>query len=167
VTQPAVAGPAGWWGVLGVAFIFASAAWRLGERGVMTVRAGLGPWEWAALAGLTAVFVYGEGVRALQKKYIPFVIRRVDAVRREHIVYRILAPLHAMALVGAPPGILARSWGGSLAIVLAVLIVRGFAEPWRGIVDFAVASALAWATVALIVLAARSARGTEPGGSSG
>jgi hypothetical protein len=146
---------------MGVAFVFGSAAWRLGERGVMTMRAGLGPWEWAALAGLTAVFVYGEGVRALQRKYIPFVLRRVTAVRHEHIVHRVLAPLHAMALVGAPPGILARSWGGSLAIVIAVLIVRGFAEPWRGIVDFAVASALSWATVALIVLAARSTRSTR------
>ncbi|HSJ06720.1 MAG TPA: hypothetical protein VK936_08460 [Longimicrobiales bacterium] len=167
MTRPVVAGPAAWWGVLGVAFVFASAAFRLGERGVITMRAGLGPWEWAALAGLTAVFVYGEGVRALQRKYIPFVIRRVDAVRREHIVYRVLAPLHAMALVGAPPGILVRAWGGSLAIVAAVLIVRGFAEPWRGIVDFAVAAALSWGTVALIVLAARAARPIEPGASAG
>jgi hypothetical protein len=155
---PTVAGPSGWWGVLGVAFIFASATLRLGERGIHVVRAGLGPWEWAALIALTALFVYGEGVRALQRKYVPFVIKRVDQVRREKIGYRLLAPLYAMALVGAAPGTLVRAWGGSAAIVVAVLVVSRFTEPWRGITDFAVASALAWGTGALIILALRSTR---------
>lgn len=155
---PTVAGPSSWWGVLGVAFIFASAALRLGERGIQVVRAGLEPWQWAALIGLTTLFVYGEGVRALQQKYVPFVIGRADRVRRENIIYRLIAPLYAMALVGAAPGTLARAWGGSLAIVVAVLIVSRFTEPWRGITDFAVASALAWGTGALIILAVRSAR---------
>lgn len=155
---PTVAGPSGWWGVLGVAFIFGSATLRLGERGIQVLLAGLGPWEWAALIALTGLFVYGEGVRALQQKYVPFVIGRVDRVRRENIIYRLLAPLYAMALVGAAPGTLARAWGGSLAIVIAVLIVSRFAEPWRGITDFAVASALAWGTGALIILAVRSTR---------
>lgn len=157
VAGPTVAGPSAWWGVLGVAFVFASAALRLGDRGIQVVRAGLGPWEWAALIALSGIFVYGEGVRALQHKYIPFVIRRVARLRREKIIYRLLAPLYAMALVGAAPGTLARAWAGSAAIVVAVLIVSRFAEPWRGIVDIAVASALAWGTVALVILAIRAA----------
>jgi hypothetical protein len=47
-----------------------------------------------------------------------------------------------MSLVGAPRRTLARAWLGVALIVLAVLVVRSLPEPWRGIVDAAVAAAL-------------------------
>ncbi|CAN5860091.1 hypothetical protein BH23GEM9_BH23GEM9_09510 [soil metagenome] len=148
-----------WWGVLGVALLFATAAFRLGDRGVATALGGLDPLEWLALCALTAAFVYGEGVRALQRKYVPYVLHRIELLRDEpRLWYRLLAPLHAMALIGARPGILVRAWGGSVAIFAAVLVVRSLAEPWRGIIDLAVAAALSWATVALLLAAYRSLR---------
>jgi hypothetical protein len=147
---------AAWWAVAGVTLLFANAVWRLGARGVITMAAGLRPLEWLALLGLTAVFVYGEGVRALQMKYLPRLLQRVAEVRAERrVLPRVLAPLHALMLVYAPAGTLLRAWAGILAITAAVLIVRAFPEPWRGIVDFAVAAALAWATVALLIGAHR------------
>lgn len=145
-----------WWGLAGVVLLFATAVFRLGGRGIATVIQGLGPWEWVALVSLTAAFVYGEGVRALQRKYVPWMISRVEELRHESRAwYRLLAPLHAMALIGAPPRTLVKAWGGSVAIFLAVLIVSRFPEPWRGITDFAVASALAWATCIMIVAGTR------------
>jgi hypothetical protein len=147
------------WAVLGIVVLFAFAVLRLGARGITTVRAGLDAPEWLALIALTAVFVYGEGVRALQRRWVPWVIGRAALLRAEpRLRYRLLAPLHAMALIGAPARTLAKAWGGSAAIFLAVLIVSRFPEPWRGITDFAVAAALAWATVALILAGLRAGR---------
>jgi hypothetical protein len=148
-----------WWGVLGVALVFASASFRLGERGVRTVVAGLTPAQWLLLVALTAVFVYGEGVRALQRKYVPHVLRRVELLRAEQRWwYRLLAPLHALSLIGADTRLLLKSWAGTAAIAGAVAVVRSFAEPWRGITDVAVAAALAWGTYALMRAALRTFR---------
>jgi hypothetical protein len=152
------------WGVLGVALLFVTAVLRLGARGLATISAGLTGWEWLALAALTAVFVYGEGVRALQRKWVPWALGRLVALHDERRTwYLLLAPLHAMAFVGGPASLLVRAWAGSLAIVVAVFVVSRFPEPWRGITDIAVASALAWATVVLVVGGVRGLRGERNG----
>jgi hypothetical protein len=152
-----------WWAVVGVVLIFSRSVLVLGTRGIMTMRAGLTAAEWLALAVLTAVFVYTEGVRALQRKYVPHVLRRVDQVRSERrLVYRVLAPLYSLSLIGGTRRTLVRAWLGLAAIVAAVLIVRSFAEPWRGIVDFAVAAALAWGTISIVRGALRGDRTRDP-----
>lgn len=144
------------WAVAGVAFIVAEAAWRLALRGVEAVRGGLEPLEWAALAVLLVVFVYGEGVKALQRRWAPYVVERAQRVRSEtSIVYAVLAPLYAMALIGPTRRTLARAWAGVAAIIAAVLIVSRFPDPWRGIVDTAVAAALLWGVGALLVRGTR------------
>lgn len=151
--------PAMWWGVLGVAAVFATAVIRLGERGLATIAGGLTPLQWLALVALTAVFVYGEGFRALQRRYVPHVLNRVEQLRHHpRRWYLLLAPLHALSLIGGSRGLLARAWAGTVAIAVAVAVVRSFPEPWRGITDFAVAAALAWGTVALATAAWRAWR---------
>jgi len=124
----------------------------LGARGSALIRSGLQPVEWLLLAAITAAFVYGEGVRALQRRYVPFVLRRLRQLRGEDTaaLHRVLAPLYAMALIAAPPRELMRAWAGLLAIVAAVLVVRGLPEPGRGMIDTGVAAALAWGLVALL-----------------
>lgn len=139
------------WALVGVSALFASAAYRLGERGLDVIRNGLGGWEWAALAGLTVVFVYGEGVLALDRKWVPGLMRRIRELRRERsLVLRLLAPLYGLSLIGAPRRKLVLSWLGTAAIVGAILLVRALPEPWRGIVDFAVAAALALGLVSIL-----------------
>lgn len=145
------------WAVGGVVFLFAEAAWRLGMRGVAAIRGGLTPFEWLALVLLTAAFVYGEGVRALQRRWVPYVLTRIEHLRTlPSVLYRAAAPLYAMGLVGPTPGSVARAWAGVAAIILAVLVVSRFPDPWRGIVDIAVASALVWGAVALMRGAVRT-----------
>jgi hypothetical protein len=152
------------WGVAGVAVLFARASWQLGQRGATTLAAGLQPVEWLALAVLTAVFVYGEGYRALQRKWIPHMCARVVLLTVERAaVYRLLAPAYAMSLVGAAPRAMLRAWLGVAAIVGAVFVVSRLPDPWRGIVDVAVASALAWGLVALLFTSLRTGCRTEQG----
>ena len=144
------------WGLAGVMLIFGNGVLSLGARGLATMRAGLEPLEWAALIGLTVVFVYGEGVRALQRRWVPYVFSRIELLRTsDNVLHHLLAPLYAMALIGAPRRTLAAAWAGALAIVLAVVIVSRFPPPWRGITDFAVSVALAWALVVMIAKAVR------------
>lgn len=145
------------WAVAGVVFLFAEAALRLAARGVATVRGGLAPLEWVVLIALTAAFVYGEGIMALQRKWVPYVLARVERLRAEPLlVYRIAAPLYAMSFIGPPRRSVLRAWAGVTAIIMAVLIVSRFPEPWRGIVDIAVASALTWGALALVHGAVRT-----------
>lgn len=151
------------WALCGVLAIFADAVLALGGRGLQTVRAGLAPMEWVALYVLVALFVYGEGVRALQHRWIPLVLARCIDVARARGLHQLLAPLYAMLLVGAPRRTLARAWLGVAGIVLAVLLVRALPDPWRGIIDLAVAAALAWGLLVLLrgaprVLAAAAQR---------
>lgn len=144
------------WAVAGVVFLFGEAALRLAARGVATVRGGLSPLEWVVLIALTAAFVYGEGIMALQRKWVPYVLARIERLPSEPFVgYRIGAPLYAMSLIGPPRRSVLRAWAGVTTIITAVLIVSRFPEPWRGIVDIAVASALTWGALALVHGAAR------------
>jgi hypothetical protein len=143
----------------GVAGLFTSAVLRLGGRGVATITDGLAPAHWAVLVALTAVMVYGEGIKALQRRWVPRLIERARALRTERFWLQLLAPLYGLSLIGAPPARLARAWLGTSAIVTAVIVVRGLPEPWRGIIDFAVASALAWGLISLLVRAPGALRG--------
>jgi hypothetical protein len=152
------------WAVAGVVVLFAEAAWRLALRGIAAVQGGLTSFEWLALVLLTAAFVYGEGVRALQRKWVPYVLRRVARLGEEgQLLYRVAAPLYAMSLIGPPRRALLRAWAGVAAIVTAVLVVSGFPDPWRGIVDLAVASALVWGAIALLYAAGRMMRAGNRG----
>jgi hypothetical protein len=65
------------------------------------------------------------------------------------VLYRLLAPLYGLSLIGASPRNVLRAWCLSAAILVAVLVVRTFPEPWRGITDLAVASALVWGLAAM------------------
>jgi hypothetical protein len=139
------------WTLIGVAALFASSIYRLGTRGVATIQAGLGWGEWSMLVLLTVAFVYGEGIRALDRRWVPSLLERALLVRdHPRLSVRLLAPLYGLSLVGARRDDLIRGWLLVSAILGAVLIVRALPDPWRGIVDFAVAAALAWGLVAIL-----------------
>lgn len=147
------------WALVGVSGLFGAAVFRLGRRGVDTIVGGLTPTYWGVLLALTCVMVYGEGILALQRRWVPKLIERARAVRGEPLWLQMLGPLYGLSLVGAPPKRVLRAWLGTSAIVAAVLIVRSLPEPWRGIVDFAVASALGWGLLMIVVNAPRAFRG--------
>jgi hypothetical protein len=149
--RKAVGTAAALWALTGVGLLFGFAVFRLGRRGLETLQAGLDPGEWVALLALTAAFVIGEGRGALQLRWVPRLVRRAADLRGgARIHHRLLAPLYGMSLVGAPPATMLKAWGGTAAIVTAVIVVRAFPEPWRGITDLAVAAALLWGLAAIV-----------------
>lgn len=138
------------WAVGGVVLTFAEAIYRLGQRAVETLSAGLSPLAWAVFVVTSATFAYGEGYRALQLRFAPRVVERAFSidVRRTRDV--LLAPLFALSLVSAPSRELARAYLAVVLIVTAALLVSAMPWPWRGIVDGAVAIALIWGAIALL-----------------
>jgi hypothetical protein len=139
------------WAVGGVVLIFAEAIFRLGLRALETLRAGLSPLAWTVFLLISCAFAYGEGYRALQLRFAPRVIERafaVDVRRRRDVV---LAPLVALSLLAAAPREMARAYLAVGLIVAAALLVSAMPWPWRGIVDGAVAIALSWGALALLL----------------
>ena len=101
---------------------------------------------------LAAAFAYGEGVRALARRWVPHMDRRARELGPDaRGIHRALAPLYAMSLIGAPARVLLRAWIGVLLIAAAVFIVRAMPEPWRGIVDLSVAIALTIGLARMVV----------------
>lgn len=102
------------WALRGVSILFASAVYQLGARGIVTVRDGLGPWQWTALVLLTVTFVYGEGFRVLDRRWVPDMVERALRLRREGgVLLSLLAPLYGLSLIGAPRHRLLRAWAGN------------------------------------------------------
>ena len=147
------------WAVGGIALTFVEAIARLGLRGWRAVEGGLSGPQWLALVGMTLALGYFEGHRALQRRFAPDVVARALELAGQPITARSwLAPLHATSLLGSDRAALARAWLAVAAIAGAVAIVRALPDPWRAIIDLAVASALAWGLVALLVKFAEATR---------
>lgn len=148
------------WAVTGVAIMLLEAVLRLGERAVRTIEAGLDGVQTATLVVVVAAFAYGEGYRALQRRFAPAVVERALEAGRRHasLAHDLAAPLYALRLFGAPQREVRVAWLGVALIVVAIVIVRALPDPWRGIVDAGVAVALAWGTLALVVSFARAWR---------
>ncbi|MBT8487854.1 MAG: hypothetical protein HKN72_00245 [Gemmatimonadetes bacterium] len=138
------------WSLIGVAAVFGWAVYRLGGRGLAAIQGGLSPFEWAALIAFTLFFVYTEGVLTFDRKWIPKLVVRSERLKHESTTFQVLAPLYGLSLVGRDWKEVAKGWIGTALIVTAVLIVRQFPPPWRGIVDFGVAAALAWGMVSIL-----------------
>jgi hypothetical protein len=147
------------------AITLAEASYRLGERALLTVHEGLSAPQWALMLLSITAFGYGEGYRALHRRFFPHVIARASelAHRGERGLRGYLtAPFYVVSLVQADKRALMRAWIGALLIVCAIFIVRAMPEPYRGIVDAGVAVALAIGLGSLVlgyVAAVRSERG--------
>jgi hypothetical protein len=67
------------WGVAGVALMLLEAVARMGTRTMHLLREGMGAPAWLALVLVVALFCYGEGYLALQKRFVPHVVARAVA----------------------------------------------------------------------------------------
>ncbi len=141
------------WSVSWTALALLEAIVRLGHRALVTIAHGLDVHGWCALALLSVVMTYAEGYRALHLRFVPEVVARsLEAGQRARGVLAIaLAPLRALSLVGGTRSARVRAWMAVAGIVTAMHVVRALPSPWRGIVDGAVALALAVGLASLVV----------------
>jgi hypothetical protein len=150
------------WALVGVSLLLGFAIIRLGGRGVESVASGLTATQWTVLVASVGFFVYAEGVKALQLRWVPRVVERARTIgAHSGPVRTLLAPFHAMSLVGAPAPAMMRAWLLVAAVITAVYLVRLLPDPWRGIIDLSVAAALGWGLLFLLVGIGKALSGPE------
>jgi hypothetical protein len=140
-------------GLFIVALTLFEAVYRLGTRAVLSVREGLSPAHWGLLLVSVVAFAYGEGYRALHRRFVPHVLARASELStRAGLGLRdwLLAPFFLLCLAQAEPAELRRAWLSVGLIVAAVVVVRQLPEPYRGIIDAGVAVALCIGLCSLI-----------------
>lgn len=150
------------WSGFGVAALLGEAAVRMGVRAVHGLRARPpeGALELLGVLAVVAVFAWGEGHRALARRFAPYVVRRslaAGAALRGGVSV-LGAPLRAMGLYGAPRREVVRAWAGVAGVVVAVLVVRALPPGPRAAVDLGVCVALAWGALAVGVQLLRAVR---------
>jgi hypothetical protein len=135
------------------AFTLAEASYRLGERALGTVSEGLSLSAYAWLVLSIVGFGYGEGYRALHRRFVPHVLERAGELARRDkrgLLDYLISPLYLVCLVQAETRTVLRAWLGVVLIVCAVFIVRALPEPYRGIIDAGVAVALGVGLISLL-----------------
>lgn len=153
----------GWpalWGLAGIVLLLGQAIVRLLPFALELQGRELAPLELASLAGWVLTSAYAEGYRGFQQQFSPRVVARAQHLsahpRPLHVA---LAPLFCMGLIHATRKRLIVSWVLTLAIITIVLVVRRFAQPWRGIVDAGVVVGLGWGLIAIGYFVVRALRG--------
>lgn len=150
----------GLWGLAGIVLLLGQAIVRLLPFALELLDRELAPLELASLVGWVAMSGYSEGYRGFQKQFSPRVVARAQHLsahpRPLHVA---LAPLFCMGLIHATRKRLIVSWVLTLAIIAIVIVVRRFAQPWRGIVDAGVVVGLGWGLIAIGYFVVRAHRG--------
>jgi hypothetical protein len=142
------------WAIVGVGATFVEAIYRLGGRALATIESGLTVRQWLAFGACVVLFGYAEGYRALQRRFVPHVLARSLSLGldfRCRPLLTVLAPLYAVSLLGAERRAASGAYASVGLIVAAVWVVRALPHPWRGIVDGAVAVALSWGLLSLVI----------------
>lgn len=134
------------WGVGGVLGVLVNAIARILPMALEPLRSGaMTPALWAAAALWIAWMAYTEGYRGFHRAFAPRVIvRALHLARAPRPALVVLAPLVAMGLIHATRKRKIVSWAIVLGVTAIVLVVRGVAQPWRGIIDGGVVIGLGW-----------------------
>ncbi len=151
------------WAILGVIGVLATAVARLLPNALAPLGPSLPLWVGLSYVASIVFMAWSEGYRGFQRAYSPRVVARAYALADLPHLYLVpIAPLVAMGLVHATRKRLLISWCMVMGIVILVLIVRQFEQPWRGIIDAGVVVGLMWGVVAIITFWFRAVAGQPP-----
>jgi hypothetical protein len=145
------------WGIAGFLMLLGIAVVHLLGPAVAAFYHPLLWYHWLALAGMVASLLYFKGFRIFQRGLSTRVICRARDIRQRPSAARVaLAPLYCMGFFGAGTRRQITMVFLTLAMVAFVFLFRYVGQPWRGMIDLAVAAALAWGFIATVVLAIRA-----------
>jgi hypothetical protein len=147
------------WGIAGVLALLCNAIYRLTPYALELPQLALTAVEVAVLGGWVAFNAYAEGYRAFHRMFSPRVVARARTLAGAPWFHVVLAPLYCMGLFHATRKRLLVSWTVTVAIIAIVIVVRGLAQPWRGIVDAGVVVGLAIGVVSIVYHYARALAG--------
>ncbi len=155
------------WAILGVTILLLQAQLRLGQIAWEALSSGtLTPFQLGVCAVWTAMNGYMEGYRGFHLRFVPRVVARAHHLAVSEPGFpKLLGPIYAMAYVRAAKKAKYAAWGVTIAVVIAIVVVRRLPQPWRGIIDAGVVTGLGLGTLSLLAAAAKRILGHIPPGS--
>lgn len=140
------------WGVAGVFAVLVNAIWRLAPIALEPLRTHeLSLAQWIVYVLWCLFNGYAEGYRGFQRSFVPRVVARAFYLgNNPQPLSVLLAPLFSMGLFQATRRRWLASWGLLLGVLFLVRLVRGLAQPWRGIIDGGVVVGLLYGSIALL-----------------
>lgn len=140
------------WGITGIGLLLGSAIYRLSSIGWQTFNYELLWYHWLALALCVLFMGFAEGYRGFQKAWSPRVAARALYLSQNVSPVRfVLAPLFCMGFFSIVRKRMIVTYCLTLGILMLVLLVHQFEQPWRGIIDLGVVTGLVWGLTSLLV----------------
>lgn len=140
------------WGIVGFALLLGRGIYRLHFQVASLSEIEMGAWHWAAILVSVIFFGVGEGHFALQRKFIPRLLKKAQYLSHNPTVLNVLlAPVYCMGLIGWDRRTTLRSWRGVFSVIGIIFLVRFVPAPWYEIILVGVVAALAWACIYTLV----------------
>ena len=152
VRNPIFNGISAAWGVLGVAAVLLFAVVRLAPIAWQAIVDGMTLMQWALFVANVGFMAWSEGYVGFQQRFSPRLAARALYLSRNEmpISTLVLAPLFCCGYFCATRRVRFAVWMGTGGIILLVLAVQQFSQPWRGILDAGVVVGLSWGLISLI-----------------
>jgi len=145
------------WGIMGVVLILASAISRVLPYVHDAFRYTLSAFEILVLILWLVFMLITEGYRGFQKSFSPRVVARAwQLAIHGKPIQLILAPLYCMGYFHTTRKRIITSWTLTVGIILLILIVHTFPQPWRGIIDSGVIAGLLYGLVWILIISLRT-----------
>jgi len=154
------------WASGGVVLLIAQALYRLSGIAYEALSSGaMSDMQWAICGVWTLSNCYMEGYKGFHKKFVPRVVARAHYLAHNPFQpATLIAPLFSMAFFHSDRRGKIGAWVVTVAVMLAIFVVRGLPQPWRGIVDAGVVAGLGIGTASLLYAMARRMSGARPEG---
>jgi hypothetical protein len=139
------------WAILGVSLLLIQSLVRLAPIAWEPIAQGqLGPGYMVIYVAWALLNSYLEGYRGFHQKFVPRVLRRTLLLEREPSPVRVIfAPFFVMGYFGSEPAERRAAIGVTAAVLVAIFVVRGLAQPWRGLIDGGVVAGLGFGLLSL------------------
>jgi hypothetical protein len=136
------------WGIGGMSVLFCSALFRLYPYTMELSHLTMAPVHWAALAASLGFMGYMEGYKGFHCRFSPRAAARALYLKDNPTPLRILlAPLFCMGFFHATRRRKIAAYSLTAMIIILIILIRRFPQPWRGIVDAGVLLGLGWGVI--------------------
>ena len=145
------------WGIGGILILLGFAVFRLSKMILDMWTYDFSWYHWGSLVIMVTGMAYSEGYRGFQCAFAPRTAARARYLyhtpRLSHVL---LAPAFCMGYFYTHRRRQIAATTLTAGIVLAVVLVRFFPQPWRGIVDAGVVVGLTWGIIAVLLYTLRA-----------
>lgn len=145
------------WGLLGLSLLLGWAVFRLTPYAMELPSLTLEWYHWLALVVNTLFMAYSEGYKGFQLGASPRVAARVKYLyENPKLLHVIFAPLFCASYFYTTKSRQMARFILTAMIILLIVIVSQFTQPWRGIVDAGVVVGLIWGILSMLVYTAQA-----------